>query len=111
MDVRMTGRARADRRAASSSAKHGLAGAETSVDCNSDRMVERDASDGGGELVEDARTRHLRLRSARSAVEESGDLRPCRKTHAGGLRRGSVFAAVSGMRKRDSACAAVPAVA
>ena len=50
-------------------------------------------------------------RFALSAVEESADLRPCRKTQAGGLLRANDRAADSGSRKRESACAAVPAEA
>src|SRR5215475_1568328 len=33
------------------------------------------------------------LRRARNAVEDSGDLRPCRKAHTGGLRPGRAGAA------------------
>src|SRR6185295_15103732 len=54
---------------------------------------------------------HARARFALSSVDESGDFRPCRKTQAGGGRRSSDRAADSRMRKRESACAAVPAVA
>src|SRR5687768_15564964 len=54
---------------------------------------------------------YARFRSARSAVEDSGDFSPCRNTHAGGLRSGSDRAADSGMRNRASAWPAGPAVA
>src|SRR5262245_6773499 len=37
-----------------------------------------------------------RLRNARSAVEDSGDLRPCRKAHTGAFRAGRFAAACSG---------------
>lgn len=37
-------------------------------------------------------------RNARSAVDESGDLRPCRKAHTGAFRSGREEAACSGMR-------------
>jgi len=52
-----------------------------------------------------------RFRSARSAVDDSGDFSPCRNTQAGGRRSGKERAADSRMRKRASACPAVPAVA
>ena len=54
---------------------------------------------------------HARRRSARSAVDDSGDLSPCRNTHAGGRRPGKVLAETSGTRNRASAWAAVPALA
>jgi hypothetical protein len=52
-----------------------------------------------------------RFLSARKAVDDSGDFRPCRNTQAGGRRSGSERAADSRMRNRASACPAVPAVA
>jgi hypothetical protein len=45
-------------------------------------------------------------RNARKAVEDKGDLRPCKKAQTGGFRSGNVEAAYSGMRTRASACPA-----
>ena len=42
-------------------------------------------------------------RNARNAVEDKGDLRPCKKAQTGAFRSGKVEAAYSGMRARASA--------
>src|SRR5262245_44423679 len=42
-------------------------------------------------------------RNARNAVEDKGDLRPCKKAQTGAFRLGNVEAACSGMRTRESA--------
>jgi hypothetical protein len=39
-------------------------------------------------------------RNARNAVEDKGDLRPCKKAQTGAFRSGNVEAAYSGMRAR-----------
>jgi len=45
-------------------------------------------------------------RNARNAVEDKGDLRPCKKVQTGAFRSGNAEAAYSGMRTRASACPA-----
>ncbi len=42
-------------------------------------------------------------RNARNAVEDKGDLRPCKKAQTGAFRSGNVEAAYSGIRSRASA--------
>lgn len=50
-------------------------------------------------------------RNARNAVEDKGDLRPCKKAQTGAFRSGNVEAAYSGMRTRASAFPAALAAA
>jgi hypothetical protein len=45
-------------------------------------------------------------RNARNAVEDKGDLRPCKKVQTGAFRSGNVETAYSGMRTRARACPA-----